>query len=172
MSSLILPFDGKSPVIARDAYVAPNASLIGDIEIGEEASIWFGAVLRGDVGRIRIGARSNVQDLSMIHMTDGETDTIVGEDVTVGHSVVLHGCTVGDRCLIGMGSLLLDHVVVGEDSLIAAGTLLTPRTVIPPRSLVRGRPGKVIREVTPEEMAMGIEGARHYVEMARKYRNG
>ena len=172
MSSLILPFDGKSPVIARDAYVAPNASLIGDIEIGEEASIWFGAVLRGDVGRIRIGARSNVQDLSMIHMTDGETDTIVGEDVTVGHSVVLHGCTVGDRCLIGMGSLLLDHVVVGEDSLIAAGTLLTSRTVIPPRSLVRGRPGKVIREVTPEEMAMGIEGARHYVEMARKYRNG
>lgn len=168
--SLILPFDGKVPVIGRDAYVAPNVTLIGDIEIGDEASVWFGAVLRGDVGKIRIGARSNVQDLSMIHMTSDLTDTIIGEDVTVGHSVVLHGCTVGNRCLIGMGSLLLDDVVIGDDSVIAAGTLLTPRTVIPPRSLVRGRPGKVVREATPEEIAMGIEGARHYVEMARKYR--
>lgn len=167
---LILPFDGKTPLVVNGAYIAPNATLIGDVEIGEEASVWFGAVLRGDVGKIRIGARSNIQDLSMIHMTSEMTDAIVGEDVTVGHSVVLHGCTVGDRCLIGMGSLLLDDVVIGEDSVIAAGTLLTPRTVIPPRSLVRGRPGKVIREATPEEIAMGIEGARHYVEMARRYR--
>lgn len=170
--SIILPFDGKLPKLGQSVYIAPNATLIGDIEIDDDASVWFGAVLRGDVGKIRVGARSNIQDLSMIHMTTGLTDTVIGEDVTVGHSVVLHGCTVGHRCLIGMGSLIMDDVEIGDDCVIAAGTLLTPRTVIPPRSLVRGRPGKVVREAKPEEIAMGILGARHYVEMARRYREG
>jgi carbonic anhydrase/acetyltransferase-like protein (isoleucine patch superfamily) len=117
-----------------------------------------------------VGARSNVQDLTMVHVTDGLSTTVIGDDVTIGHSVILHGCRIGDRCLIGMGSILLDNAVIGEDSLVAAGALITQRQVIPPRSLVIGRPGRVLRQVTEEERRMGIDGARHYVETARKYR--
>lgn len=161
---------GKMPRIAASAYVADNATLLGDVELMDEASVWFGCVLRGDDGSIRIGARSNIQDMSCIHLTSGVSNTIVGEDVTVGHGVILHGCTIGDRVLVGMGSILLDNVVVGAGSVIGAGSLLTPRTVIPAGKLVLGRPGKVIRDVTPAEAMMGIDGARHYVENARAYR--
>ncbi len=163
-------YEGKVPVVSGSAFVAPSATLVGDVTIADDASVWFGAVLRGDVGFIRIGARSNVQDLSVVHMTGGVTDTVVGEDCTIGHGVILHGCTIGDRCLVGMGSILLDGVVVGDDCLIAAGTLVPPRTVIPPRSLVRGNPGKVVRAVTDAEARMGPDGARVYCDLARKYR--
>jgi carbonic anhydrase/acetyltransferase-like protein (isoleucine patch superfamily) len=166
----VLPFSGKTPRLGRDVFVAPNATLIGDVELGDEASVWFGAVLRGDIGSIRIGARSNVQDLACIHMTEGLSVSIVGADVTIGHGAILHGCTVGDGCLIGMGSILLDNVVVGAGSLIAAGTLVPPRMVIAPGSLVRGNPAKVIREVTPEEGMMGPLGAAHYVATSQQYR--
>jgi carbonic anhydrase/acetyltransferase-like protein (isoleucine patch superfamily) len=168
--ALILPFGGRSPRIGRDVFLAPNATLIGDIEIADGASIWFGAVLRGDIGSIRIGPRTNVQDLACIHLTEGLSQTILGADVTVGHGAILHGCVVGDRCLVGMGSIVLDNAEVGESSVIAAGSVVTARTVIPPRSLVRGTPAKVIREATPEEAALGASGAGHYLEAARRYR--
>jgi gamma-carbonic anhydrase len=168
--ALVLPFGGASPRFGRDVFLAPNATLIGDVELGDEASVWFGAVLRGDIGPIRVGARTNVQDLACLHLTDGVSTTTIGADVTIGHGAILHGCTVGDRCLIGMGSIVLDNAVIGEGSVIAAGALVPPRMVVPPRSLVRGSPAKVIREVTDEEGMLGLVGAAHYVENARKYR--
>lgn len=170
MQGLILPWKGVFPKLAEGAWVAPNATVIGDVELGEGASVWFGCVLRGDVGSIRIGARTNVQDLSLVHMTGGVTNVVVGDDVTVGHGVILHGVTIGNGSLIGMGSTLLDGVVVGEGSVVAAGALLAPRTVVPPRSLVRGSPAKVVREVTEAEATMGPSGARHYADAARAYR--
>lgn len=167
--ALILPIGDIWPVIGRDVFVAPNATLIGDLEIGDESSVWFGAVLRADIGSIRIGARTNIQDLACVHLTNGLSNTTIGDDVTVGHGAILHGCSVGDRCLIGMGSIILDNAVIGEGSLVAAGSLVPPRMVIPPRSLVRGSPAKVVREVTAEEGDMGRSGATHYVENAKRF---
>ncbi len=119
---LILPFGDAVPRIGHGVFLAPNATLVGDIEIGDEASVWFGAVLRADIGRIRIGPRTNIQDLACIHMTDGLSNTIVGADVTVGHGAILHGCIVEDRCLIGMGSIILDNARIGAGSVIAIVT--------------------------------------------------
>ncbi len=168
--ALVMPFGGKSPVIGRDVWIAPNATIIGDVVLEEESSVWFGAVLRADIGGIVIGKRSNVQDLSCVHMTEGLSKTVIGDDVTVGHGAILHGCVVGDRCLIGMGAILLDNAVIGEGSVIAAGTLIPPRMVVPPGSLVRGNPGKVIRPVNPKEAEMGVFGADHYVTGSRRFR--
>lgn len=168
--ALILSFGDKRPRIGRHVFLAPNATIIGDVEIADEASIWFGAVLRGDVGPIRIGARTNVQDLVCIHMTGGVSVTQLGADVTVGHGAILHGCQVGDRCLIGMGSILLDNAEIGEGSVVAAGSLVAARGQFPPRSLIRGRPARIIREVNESEGALGIDGAAHYLEAARRYR--
>ena len=167
---LILPFADQVPRIHPNAWIAPNATIIGDVEIEQGASIWFGCVLRGDVGPIRIGAGANVQDLCCVHTTGGVSQAIVGKQATVGHSCVLHGCEIGDRSLIGMGSVLLDNAVVGESSVVGAGSLLTARMVVPPRSLVLGRPAKVIREVTDKECALGIDGANVYAELAETYR--
>jgi carbonic anhydrase/acetyltransferase-like protein (isoleucine patch superfamily) len=169
---LIITFDGKTPRVAPTAFVAENATLIGDVEIGDHASVWFGCVLRADVGKIRIGARSNIQDLSCVHLTEQLSETIVGEDVTVGHGVILHGCRVGDRCLVGMGSILLDNSSLGAGSVLGAGSLLTPRTQIPPGVLAHGRPARVVRPVSEVEARLGADGAAHYVENARRYRNG
>lgn len=167
---MILAFDQKSPRLGRDVFIAPTATVIGDVELGELASVWFGSVLRGDIGAIRVGARSNIQDLSCVHLTEGLSVTIVGEDVTVGHGVILHGCRIGDRCLVGMGSTVLDNADIGADCVIAAGSLVPPRMVAPPRSLVRGSPAKVIREVTEAELKLGPTGALHYIDIARRYR--
>jgi len=164
-----LPFQGKTPRLGAGVFVAPTATVIGEVELGEDASIWFGSVLRGDVGPIAVGRRTNVQDLSVVHLTGGSSETRLGDDVTIGHAVILHGCTVGDRCLIGMGSLLLDHVRIGEDCLIGAGSLLPPGMVVPPRSFALGRPARVLRAVTDDEVASAIERARHYVELARAH---
>jgi carbonic anhydrase/acetyltransferase-like protein (isoleucine patch superfamily) len=169
-AALIMPFRGKAPVLGRDVWIAPTAAVIGDVELADEASVWFGAVLRGDIGPIRIGARTNVQDLACVHLTEGLSATVIGADVTIGHGAILHGCTVGDRCLIGMGSIVLDNAVIGEGSVIAAGTLVPPRMIVPPRSLVRGNPGKVIRPVSESEAEMGTYGAEHYVAGARQFR--
>jgi carbonic anhydrase/acetyltransferase-like protein (isoleucine patch superfamily) len=167
--ALVLPYGGKEPRSGRDVFVAPNATLIGDVEIGDEASVWFGAVVRGDIGAIRIGPRTNVQDLSCVHLTEGISKTTIGADVTIGHGAILHGCTVEDGCLIGMGSVVMDNAVIGAGSVVAAGALVPPRMVVPQRSLVRGSPAKVIREVTAEEGRLGIDGAAHYVASARRY---
>jgi gamma-carbonic anhydrase len=166
----VLAWNGVSPAFGRDVFIAPNATVVGKVVLGDEANVWFGAVLRGDVGSITIGARTNIQDLTMVHMTGDLSDTRIGDDVTVGHSAILHGCDVGDRCLIGMGSILLDNVQVGQECVIGAGALLPQRMVVPPRSLVLGVPAKVVRRVTEEELRMGIDGARVYLELARKYR--
>jgi gamma-carbonic anhydrase len=168
--ALVLDFDGFSPRLGRDVFLAPNATVIGNVELGDEANVWFGAVLRGDIGAIRVGARTNVQDLACLHLTQGLSETIVGADVTIGHGAILHGCRVGDGCLIGMGSIVLDNAEVGEGSVIAAGSVVPPRMVIPPRSMVRGNPAKVLGEATPEQVAMGRAGAVHYVEGARRFR--
>lgn len=168
----ILPFKNCTPVIGPGVYIAATASVIGDVVLEEGASVWFSAVLRGDVGPIRIGPRSNVQDCTAVHSTGGVSQTLVGADVTVGHGCILHGCKVGERVLVGMGSVLLDNVVVGDECVIAAGTVITSRVVIPARSLVMGRPGRVVRELTPEECRLGITGAEHYRELVAEYLRG
>jgi len=166
----ILPYKAFSPVIGQRVFIADTAAVIGDVVLEDDASVWFSAVLRGDVGPIRIGPRSNIQDCSSVHTTGGVSETILGADVTVGHGCVLHGCRLGDRVLVGMGSVLLDNVVVGEESVIAAGTVITSRVVIPARSLVMGRPGRVVRELEEGERRLGLTGAEHYLDLSKEYR--
>lgn len=170
MKPLLLPYRGQRPRIAEDAFVAPHTSLIGDVEVGPEASVWFGTTLRGDVQPIVIGARTSIQDNSVVHATDGWTPTVVGEDCVVGHRVILHGCRLGDRVLVGMGAIVMDGVEVGSDVIIGAGAVLTPRTVVPSGVMVLGSPAKVKRELRLDERASILAGARHYVEKTREYR--
>jgi len=169
--AIIRPFGGKTPKVHASAFVVEDAVVVGDVEIGEDASVWFGSVLRGDVHFIRVGARTNIQDLSVVHVTGGTHPTIVGEDVTVGHRVVLHGCTVKDRCLIGIGSVVMDGVVVGEESIVGAGALVPPGMIVPPRTLVVGAPAKVKRALSPEEIAHFKVSADSYAARARQYRD-
>jgi carbonic anhydrase/acetyltransferase-like protein (isoleucine patch superfamily) len=169
MKALVRPFGALRPRIASTAFLAETAVVVGDVEIGEESSIWFGAVLRGDVGFIKVGRRSNVQDLSMLHMSRDLSNTVIGDEVTIGHSVVIHGAKIGDGALIGMGAILMDNVEVGAEALVAAGTLLPPNFVVPPRTLVRGSPGKVVRELTEEEWRQGRMLAERYVGVAREH---
>ncbi len=169
---MIRSFKGITPQAARTAFIEASAQVIGDVHIGEHSSVWFNCVLRGDVYHIRVGDYSNIQDGTIIHVTSGRFATIIGNQVTVGHGVVLHGCTVADNCLVGIGSIVLDDVTIGEGSLIAAGSLVTPGTVIPPRSLVMGSPAKVRREVTAEETARIDMHWRHYIEYKDAYLSG
>jgi len=164
------PYKGKWPVIASSAYIDSASVIIGDVVIGDDASIWPLCVVRGDVNYIRIGARTNIQDGSVLHVMKDEYPLILGDDITVGHSVTLHGCTIESRCLIGMRATLLNGVVVGEGSIVAAGTLLTERTIIPPRSLVFGSPGKVKRTLTAIDQATIDRYAQRYVEYKDIYR--
>jgi carbonic anhydrase/acetyltransferase-like protein (isoleucine patch superfamily) len=158
------------PSLGRDVFVAEGASVIGDVTLGDDAGIWFGAVLRGDYFPIRVGARTNLQDNAVVHITAGKAAATLGDDVTVGHSAVIHGCTIGSRVLVGMGSVVLDGAVVGDDSFVAAGSLITPGTIIPPRSFVLGRPAKVGRPVKEEELEWIREAAKLYVGYARDFR--
>jgi len=174
----ILNYQGITPKLKAGSWIAPGATVIGDVEIGEDSSIWFGCVVRGDVHRIRIGDRTNIQDLSMIHVThykkpdksDGHP-TIIGNDVTVGHRVMLHGCTVEDACLIGMSATILDGAVIGRESIVGAGALVTGGKVFPPRSLILGSPAKVVHQLTDDEVAELYASAKRYVEFMRNYRN-
>ena len=166
---MIRPYNDKQPRIHESAFIADNATVIGDVEIGEDASVWYGSVVRGDVNYIRIGARTNIQDLTVMHVTTDTHPTILEDEITVGHRVVLHGCHVESRCLIGIGAILLDGVRVGTNSLVAAGSLLTPGTQIPPRSLVMGSPARIKRELTDDELALLDRSWRHYVELKNKY---
>jgi carbonic anhydrase/acetyltransferase-like protein (isoleucine patch superfamily) len=167
---MIRPFRGVHPQIQPTAYVDPSAQVIGDVHLGAEASIWCNCTVRGDMYYIRIGDRSNVQDNSVIHTRTGSHPTILEEEVTVGHSVTLHGCYVERGSLIGIGSILLDDVRIGERSLVAAGSLVSPGTIIPPRSFVMGIPARVKRPLTDDEVA-GLELFwKNYVEYSRVYR--
>lgn len=166
---IILPFLDVWPRFGRDVFLAPNAAVTGDVVLGDEVSVWFGAVIRGDSGSAKIGPRTNIQDLACVHMTRGLSSAEIGADVTVGHGAILHGCKVGNGCLIGMGSILLDNAEIGEGSIVAAGALVPARAKIPPRSLVVGSPAKVTREVTPEETEKIRQGVAQYLETARLY---
>ncbi|MBX5484877.1 MAG: gamma carbonic anhydrase family protein [Myxococcaceae bacterium] len=163
-------FAGKSPVIPSSCFIEASAQIVGDVTIGEESSVWFNSVIRGDVNPIRIGARTNIQDLTMVHVLSQRFGTAIGDDVTVGHHVVLHGCTIGNRVLVGMGAVVMDGVQGGDDCIIGAGALLTPGTVIPPGSLVVGSPAKVKRPLTDDERAYLVQSARNYVGYAQQYR--
>lgn len=148
---MILPYRGVTPLVASSAFLAPTATVIGDVQIGEESGIWFGVILRGDFNRIRVGRRTNLQDGTIVHVTSGTHPTLIGDEVTVGHGVKLHGCTVGNGSLVGIGAIVLDGVEIGESSLIAAGSLVVPGTVIPARSLVVGSPARVRRPLSAAE---------------------
>ena len=167
----IIPHHGITPQLDPTVFLAEGAVVIGDVTIGADSSLWTNSVLRGDVYHIRIGARTNIQDLSVGHVTDGTHPLIVGDEVTVGHRVILHGCTIKDRCLIGMGSIIMDAAVIGEESIIGAGSLVTEKTIIPPRTLALGSPAKVKRDLTPEEIAFLKISAENYVRNTRSYRS-
>jgi carbonic anhydrase/acetyltransferase-like protein (isoleucine patch superfamily) len=166
---IIRPFGGRAPAVPASAFVARGAVVIGDVELGERSSVWFGCVVRGDVNSIRIGARTNVQDLTTIHVTSRTHPTVVGDEVTIGHRVVLHGCTVKDRCLIGIGAVVMDGAVVGPESVVGAGALVPPGMVVPPRTLVMGSPAKVKRDLSAEEVEALRKSAENYVEYAARY---
>jgi len=170
MVDIFRAFQGTWPKVAEGVFVADTARVIGDVELGEDVSIWYGSVLRGDVGSIRVGARSNIQDLSMLHMSSGISNTVIGEEVTVGHNVGIHGALIGDGALIGMGAILLDNCEIGAEAMIAAGALVTAGTKVPPRTLVVGTPGKVLRDLSESEWQQGRLLAARYVEVAKAHR--
>lgn len=163
--------DGKAPTLESSSWVAPSAELIGDVILGEDASVWFGSVIRADNTQITIGARSNVQEGAMGHSDPGAPLT-VGEDCTIGHHAILHGCTIGDRVLVGMGATILNHAVIGEDSLVGAGALVTEGKIFPPGSLIVGSPARAVRELDAAAKAMLLVSARHYVLNAERYATG
>lgn len=168
---MIRNFDGVEPRIDPTAFVAENAVVIGDVAIGENASIWYNCVLRGDVNFIRIGARTNIQDGTVIHVSRGDRfPTVIEDEVTVGHSATIHGCHIERGSLIGIGSIVLDGARVGRNSLIAAGSLVTPNTIIPERSFVLGSPARVRRELTDEEIEGIQKFWRNYVTLIEHYR--
>ncbi len=170
MSSLVAAYEGRTPRIAASAFLAEGSVVVGDVEIGESSSLWFGTVVRGDVNHVRIGARTNVQDLSVVHVTSRTHPTVIGDDVTVGHRAVLHGCTIKDRCLVGIGAIVLDGAVVGPDAMIGAGALVPPGMVVPPGALVLGAPAKVKRQLTADEVAFLRTSAANYAGYAARHR--
>jgi len=173
---MIYTFKDISPKVQENSWIAPSADVIGDVECGKDSSIWFGCVVRGDVNYIKIGDRTNIQDLSMIHVThykkadksDGYP-TIVGNDVTIGHRVMLHGCTIEDACLIGMSATILDGAIIGKESIVGAGSLVTKNKVFAPRSLIMGSPAKFIRELSDGEVSELYASAKRYVEFKDDY---
>ncbi len=175
---MVLKFKKWFPKIKKSAWVAPSADVIGNVKIGKNSSIWFGAIVRGDVHKIRIGKRTSIQDLSMIHVThykkadmsDGNP-TIIGDDVTIGHKVMLHGCTIENGCLIGMSATILDGAVIGEGSIVGANALVTSNKIFPPHSLIMGSPAKVVKTLSDAEVQNLIDHARRYVEFKKDYKN-
>lgn len=173
---MIHTYKGTKPTIGENSWIAPSADVVGDVACGTDCSIWFGCVVRGDVHYIKIGDRVNIQDLSMIHVThykkadksDGNP-TIIGDDVTIGHRVMLHGCTIENACLIGMSATILDGAVIGKESIVGAGALVTKNKVFPPRSLIMGSPAKVVRELYDAEIQELYASARRYVEFKKDY---
>lgn len=165
-----------TPTIGKKSWIAPSADVIGDVTCGEDCSIWFGCVVRGDVHYIKIGNRVNIQDLSMIHVTHYKKDDksdgnpiIIEDDVTIGHRVMLHGCTIEKACLIGMSATILDGAVIGKESIVGAGSLVTKNKVFPPRSLIMGSPAKVVRELSEDEIKELYASAARYVEFKEDY---
>lgn len=173
---MIYDYKNLTPQIGKNCFIAPSADIIGEVTMGEDCSIWFGCVVRGDVHYIQIGNRVNIQDLSMVHVThwknpdrsDGNP-TIIEDDVTIGHRVMLHGCTIKKASLIGMSATILDGAVIGEESIVGAGSLVTKNKIFPPRSLIMGSPAKVVRALNDEEVAELYASARRYVTFKNEY---
>lgn len=166
---MIRGYQGKFPQIGEGVFVEDSAQVIGDVVLGDHSSVWFNTVIRGDVYYIRIGARSNIQDSCVLHVTRDRNATIVGDFVSVAHGVILHGCTVGSHCLIGMGAIVMDQAVVGEGSIVGAGSLVTQGTRIPPRSLALGSPARVVRQLTEAEVNHIDRYAENYLMYKEKY---
>ena len=176
-NKMLLKFRKWYPKVSKSAWIAPSADIIGNVKIGKDSSVWFGTVIRGDVHKIEIGDRTSIQDLSMVHVThykkedmsDGNP-TIIGDDVTIGHKVMLHGCTIENGCLIGMSATILDGAVIGEGSIVGAHSLVTQNKKFPPRSLIMGSPAKFVKELSDKEVQGLIEHAAHYVEFKNEYK--
>jgi len=168
---VIIPHFGRWPSIHETAFVAPSCDIIGDVKIGAYSSLWFQCVVRGDVNSIVIGDHTNIQDSSTLHVTRKKFPLKVGNEVTVGHRVMLHGCTIGNRVLVGMGSIIMDGAQVGDQCMIGAGSLVTQGKVIPSGSLVLGSPAKVVRPLKEEELKFMVQSAKNYVETAEEYRS-
>lgn len=166
---MLRPYKGITPTIAPGAYIEDTAVVIGDVVIGSASSVWFNAVIRGDVHSIRIGHRTNIQDLSLLHVTHDTHSLTLGDDITIGHHVVLHGCIIRNRVLVGMGAIIMDGVMIEEDCIIGAGALITARQHIPPKSLVVGSPAKIKRSLTEPELQWIKESAQNYVRYAQNY---
>lgn len=168
--ALIKTLQGKTPKIAQDVFLAENATVIGDVEIGESSSVWYGAVIRGDVDQIRIGKRTNVQDLVMVHCSYEYSPTHIGDDVTIGHGAVVHGCEVKDRCLIGMNAVVLDKAVVGPDSVVAAGSVVLEGTIVEPGFLYGGIPAKKIKPLSDKQKQGLKDSAAGYAMFSEWYK--
>ncbi len=173
---MIHTYKNWAPIVPKTSWVAESADVIGNVTLGEDVSIWFGCVVRGDVHKISIGNRTNIQDLSMIHVTHYKNEdmsdgnpTIIGNDVTIGHRVMLHGCTIEDACLIGMSVTILDGAVIGKESIVGAGALITKNKKFPPRSLIMGTPAKVVRELTDVEIQELYDSAGRYINFKNSY---
>ena len=170
MSGLILPFGGKVPVVAPDAFIAPNATLIGDTEIGAGSGIWFGCVLRGDGNFIRVGARVNIQDGTVVHVSTKGWGTTIGDDVSIGHMAIIHGCTLEHEAFVGMGAVVMDEVVVETGAMVAAGALVTPGKRVRAGELWAGRPAKLMRALAEEDYKVMRGTAENYAKLAQQYR--
>jgi carbonic anhydrase/acetyltransferase-like protein (isoleucine patch superfamily) len=166
---MIRTFQGIKPTIPTSCFIEETGVVIGDVVLGEHCSVWFHAVIRGDVHYIRIGDRTNVQDLCMLHVTHDTHPLIIGNEVTIGHAVILHGCTIKDRVLIGMGAIVMDGAVIGEDSVVGAGTLVVEDMIVPPKSVILGSPGRIRRAVSEAELTWIKESAENYVKYADLY---
>jgi carbonic anhydrase/acetyltransferase-like protein (isoleucine patch superfamily) len=167
---MVKPFRGTRPVIAPDAYVAPTAVVIGDVEIGSLSSVWFGTIVRGDVHHIRIGRATNIQDACALHVTRGTHPLIIGDEVSIGHRAVVHGCTVGNRVLIAMGAVILDGAVIGDESVVGAGAVVPEGATFPPRSVILGVPARRVREVRDSDLARILNARDNYIELSGLYR--
>jgi carbonic anhydrase/acetyltransferase-like protein (isoleucine patch superfamily) len=173
---MIINYKEFTPEIGERTFIAPSANVIGDVKVGADSSVWFGTIIRGDVHSIKIGSRTSIQDLSMVHVSqytksdksDGYP-TKIGNDVTVGHKVMLHGCTIGDACLIGMSATLLDGCEIGKESIVAAGSIVTQNKKIPPQSLIIGTPAKVLRKLSEKEIESIYKSAENYVNYKDSY---
>ena len=166
---MILEHEGKRPLLGPGCYVAPTATLIGDLEMGEGSSAWFNTVVRADVHYIRIGCDTNVQDMTMLHVTNGRFPLTIGDQVTIGHRALVHGATLGDRILVGMGAIILDGAVIGSDSIVAAGALVAEGATFPPGSVIMGAPAKRVRGVTAKDRERIEEGYKSYHRLCAKY---
>jgi len=170
MTSMIIPYRGSFPIVADSAFIAQTATVIGDVVIGPDSGIWFGCILRGDVNEIRVGARTNIQDSTVIHVASQGQGTYIGDDVTIGHMALLHACTLESGCFIGMKACVMDDAHVEPEAMVAAGALVTPGKRVPSGQLWAGTPARYVRDVTAEERAGFAASAAHYVKLARTYR--